>query len=217
MVLAHLEWMLRILVATLCGMLIGYERSSKNKEAGLRTHSIICLGACLIAITSVHGFADNVSADRARIAAQIVSGIGFLGAGIIFVRHGTISGLTTAAGMWTTAGVGCTIGMGLYDIGIFTTFLMLMIQIILHKGVFERIDTSSQPLRFELYDTGQAIQRLMEDFDKFDIGYEIYKVEYFDNDVIQVVLETTIPGRFDQNEFISYMIRQDYVKTVSFR
>lgn len=57
----------------------------------------------------------------------------------------------------------------------------------------------------------------MEDFDKFDIGYEIYKVEYFDNDVIQVVLETTIPGRFDQNEFISYMIRQDYVKTVSFR
>ena len=93
-IVIHWEWFLRILIAGMCGAFIGYERRNRNKEAGIRTHSIIALGAALIMIVSKYGFPDVNEYDAARMAAQIVSGVGFLGAGVIFVRHGTVSGLT---------------------------------------------------------------------------------------------------------------------------
>ncbi|WP_186786893.1 MgtC/SapB family protein, partial [Oenococcus oeni] len=118
--------LLRLIVAGVCGFAIGYERKSRLKEAGVRTHMIVALGAALIMIVSKYGFVDVVQLkgyvlDPSRIAAQIVSGIGFLGAGMIFVRKQAINGLTTAAGVWTTAGVGMAIGAKLYFIGVSAT------------------------------------------------------------------------------------------------
>ena len=100
------ELFLRVIVASVLGYMIGYERKNRDKSAGMRTHAIVALGAALMMVVSKYGFYDVEKVDSSRVAAQIVSGVGFLGAGVIFVRNNTVSGLTTAAGLWTTAGVG---------------------------------------------------------------------------------------------------------------
>ena len=137
----NLEFFIRILIACLCGAAIGYERSMRYKEAGIRTHIIVCCAAALMMIVSKYGFADLAESrtagmygtkdtDPARIAAQVVTGISFLGAGIIFHHGKSISGLTTAAGVWATAGIGLAVGAGLYLVGIFTTIVVAMLQVI---------------------------------------------------------------------------------------
>ena len=113
-----LELMLRITIACVCGALIGMERTIRLKEAGIRTHTIVALGAALMMIVSKYGFLDAVryqgNFDASRIASCVVTGISFLGAGVIFVRGNSIKGLTTAAGIWATAGIGLALGAGLY-------------------------------------------------------------------------------------------------------
>ena len=116
--LQNLELLLRIFVAMILGMLIGNERKNRMKSAGMRTHALVAFGSALMMVVSKYGFADTVQGDGARLAAQVVSGVGFLGAGMIFVRHNLVSGLTTAAGVWTTAGIGLTIGAGMYFVGV---------------------------------------------------------------------------------------------------
>ncbi len=135
----HYEWFLRVFIAAVCGALIGRERKVQHKDAGLRTHSILAIGSALLMILSKYGFSDVGRFDAARIAAQVVTGVGFLGAGVIFERKGSISGLTTAAGLWLTSGVGLCIGAGLYDIGIFTTILLVCIQFGSHTEVYHRL------------------------------------------------------------------------------
>ena len=105
----------------------------------MRTHLIVALGAALITIVSKYGFfdlalfAEGIKADPTRIAAQIMSGVGFLGAGMIFMRHRTLTGLTTAAGIWTTAGIGMAVGCGLYAVSLFSTALVVLTQLMLHR------------------------------------------------------------------------------------
>lgn len=128
----QLDYVLRIAIACICGMMIGYERKSRNKEAGIRTHAIVALGAALIMIVSKYGFDDIAEYDASRAAAQIVSGIGFLGAGIIFVKKQMVSGLTTAAGIWATSGVGMALGAGMYLLGVIISVMLILVQIITH-------------------------------------------------------------------------------------
>ena len=121
--LEELEWLLRLVIACILGVAIGFERKNRNKMAGVRTHAVVAFGAALMMIVSKYGFMDMGDYDGSRIAAQIVSGIGFLGAGIIFVKdNNSVSGLTTAAGIWATAGVGMSIGAGQYFISIYYTY-----------------------------------------------------------------------------------------------
>ena len=138
----QLQFVLRILIAGICGMLIGLERKNRSKEAGIRTHFVVASGAALMMIVSKYAFFDviksgmyegfDVRLDPSRIASTIASGIGFLGAGMIFVHKNTITGLTTAAGIWATSGVGMAVGAGLYSIGIFATAIIISAQILLH-------------------------------------------------------------------------------------
>lgn len=140
------ELVLRMLTAGLCGIIIGLERELRAKEAGVRTHFLVCMGSALIMVVSVYGFATaeqfglTRGADVARIAAQIVSGIGFIGAGTIMVNRHNITGLTTAAGLWAVAGIGMAIGGGLYVIGIATTFFVLagleILQLVFRRARF---------------------------------------------------------------------------------
>lgn len=125
----EIQFVIRILLSALLGGIIGFERHSKSKEAGVRTHAIVAIGAALLMMISKYGFMDSHSFDASRIAAQVVSGISFLGAGIIFVRHDNIQGLTTAAGIWTTSGIGLSIGAGLYSLGIFAAIIVVLIQV----------------------------------------------------------------------------------------
>lgn len=125
------DFALRLLVAGLMGVLIGLEREYRAKEAGYRTHFLVALGSCLMMIVSQYGFtdvlkADLVRLDPSRIAAQVVSGIGFIGAGTIILQKQVVRGLTTAAGIWATGGIGLAIGAGMYAIGVTATLLALV-------------------------------------------------------------------------------------------
>ena len=127
------EILIRLSLAALFGALIGVERERKDWAAGLRTHMMVCTGSCLIMIVSSFGFSDilgteHVVLDPSRIAAQVISGIGFIGAGtILFLKEGTIRGLTTAAGLWTIAAIGLATGGGMYFAAAATTIIALTI------------------------------------------------------------------------------------------
>lgn len=120
--------LLRITISVISGFIIGSERQNKNKSAGARTHTLVCLGACLAMIISKYGFYDVDRYDAARIAAQVVSGVGFLGAGVIFVKNNGVTGLTTAAGIWTTSIIGMAFGSGMYFLGIIATIFIVFFQ-----------------------------------------------------------------------------------------
>ena len=133
-----MEWdfIIRLCVAGLCGTVIGLDREYRVKDAGFRTHFLVALGSALIMIVSQYGFADilmhtGVGLDPSRIAAQVVSGIGFIGAGTIIVtKRQNVKGLTTAAGLWTSAIIGLAFGGGFYEGGILATgFIMLAEQV----------------------------------------------------------------------------------------
>ena len=123
--------LLDILLSAILGFAIGYERKLRSKEAGIRTHTIVCIGSALYMVVSKYAF--NSDADSARVAAQIVAGIGFLGAGIIVYRKHEVHGLTTAAGVWTTAGIGMACGGQKYIVAIGATLLMVGCQWLLHR------------------------------------------------------------------------------------
>lgn len=129
--LSETETVVRLLAAALLGGVIGFERE-RLSWAGLRTHMLVCVGAALFMLVSIEGFADalghdRVSLDPSRVAAQVASGIGFLGAGAILMRHGEIRGLTTAASLWAVAALGLAVGGGLYGAAVAATLIMLFI------------------------------------------------------------------------------------------
>ncbi len=121
-----IEWnlILSILAAGLLGGLIGFEREVRAKEAGLRTHFLVALGAALFMVISQFAFTGRF--DAARVAAQVVSGIGFIGAGVIIFQKNAVRGVTTAAGLWVAAAIGLACGAGMYDIAVASTLMALM-------------------------------------------------------------------------------------------
>lgn len=126
------EFILRIFVAAVLGGLIGLEREYRAKEAGFRTHFLVALGSALFMIISAYGFgqvlegATNIRLDPSRIAAQVVSGIGFIGAGTIIFQKNAVRGLTTAAGVWVVAAIGLTCGAGMYGLAVSAAVLVLV-------------------------------------------------------------------------------------------
>lgn len=130
--IGNVEILSRLLMAALLGSVIGFERERLNWAAGLRTHMLVSVGACLMMLVSAFGFFDvlgekNVVLDPSRVAAQVVSGIGFLGAGSILLRGEVVRGLTTAASLWSVAGVGLAVGGGMYTAAVGATVIILAI------------------------------------------------------------------------------------------
>lgn len=177
----------RILIAAICGAIIGFERKNRKKEAGIRTHIIVAVAASLLMIISKYGFFDLVSGDLfpgadvrldpSRIASCIVSGIGFLGAGMIFTYKKTVSGLTTAAGIWATAGIGMAIGAGLYVIGIACAVLIVILQLLLHNR-FRLFRTEvHEGIVFEVNNYKDAIDCIEENFETLGIAVESFELE----------------------------------------
>lgn len=214
--LTHSEWVLRIIVAAMCGCLIGYERSSRNKEAGIRTHAIIALGSALIMVVSKFGFEDMGDFDASRVAAQIVSGVGFLGAGIIFVRHGAVSGLTTAAGMWATSGVGMCIGAGLYDVGVLTAILIIVLQAIFHNQHFLKITQSSQTISLEVLSQEHVVKDIQETFKRNGVVIHSMKIENLTETIMHMDLEITGGKDFKEDMLLQDMMEKTYIKMFSY-
>ncbi len=134
-----LELVLRIVLASICGAAIGTERTVRLKEAGIRTHTIVAMGAALMMTVSKYGFLDKAiyggNFDASRIASCVVTGISFLGAGVIFVKDSSIRGLTTSAGIWATAGIGLALGAGMYFVGVAAALVLIMVHFILHRFI----------------------------------------------------------------------------------
>lgn len=146
----ELAKLLNILLAAVLGFLIGLERKLRSKEAGIRTHTVVCIGSALMMVVSKYAF-EGLNADVSRVAAQIVSGIGFLGAGIIMFRGKQMHGLTTAAGVWATAGVGMACGGGLWIVAVGATVLLIGIQFLMHSRcrLFQRKKSYSVSIKFK--------------------------------------------------------------------
>ncbi|HEX9610230.1 MAG TPA: MgtC/SapB family protein [Candidatus Limnocylindria bacterium] len=128
----QLDLALRLTVGLILGAIIGFERELQRQPAGFRTHSLVALGAALFTVVSAYGFTGDL-VDPTRIAAQIVSGIGFIGAGTILQYRGNIRGLTTAASLWSVAAIGTAAGAGLYSVAVVGTLLILVVLSILDR------------------------------------------------------------------------------------
>ena len=129
---SELDIVLRLVIAALIGGIIGYEREHAEKPAGFRTQLLVCVGAALFTLISIYGFGEELS-DPSRVAASVVVGIGFLGAGTIISREGSVVGLTTAATIWAVAAIGMAVGAGLYLLVIPTTVILLITLRFPHK------------------------------------------------------------------------------------
>lgn len=158
----EMDFLFRLFLAGVCGAFVGYERTNRLKEAGIRTHLIVSMGSALFMIVSKYGFMDvtalqGVALDPSRVAAQIVTGVGFLGAGMIFVRNRNISGLTTAAGIWATAGIGMAVGAGLYFVGILGAGLIFFIHMLLHRHFLRWRIPTTEHLSLRIADGGEGL------------------------------------------------------------
>lgn len=223
----ELTYFIRILIAGICGGLIGYERQSRMKEAGIRTHFIVCLSSALIMIVSKYGFQDlvnvqNISIDPSRIAAQVVSGIGFLGAGMIFMRKQSIKGLTTAAGVWATAGIGLAIGSGMYCIGLLSSFVILLGQTILHRNFFWLTNSRTEELSIKVINEPNAINKLRNLFKNKDIDILSFKIKNDDEadtdkaNLINISFILKMPNSYDICDFLLMIQSHPFIKYIKF-
>lgn len=176
----------RCILAAICGALIGIERKNRLKEAGIRTHLVVALASALMMTVSKYGFFDllryamatgmDIKLDPSRIAANIITGMSFLGAGTIFVRKQVINGLTTASGLWATSGIGMTIGAGMYIVGIAVTLFLFLAQIVLHKNLRILRAPASDMILLRAEDSADVIKRVSEAFKEH--GIEIQSLKY---------------------------------------
>lgn len=161
------DFALRLFIAGAMGVLIGLEREYRAKEAGYRTHFLVALGSALMMIVSQYGFmevlkTDLIRLDPSRIAAQVVSGIGFIGAGTIILQKQIVRGLTTAAGIWATSGIGLAVGAGMYAVGISATLLVLL-GLEMLSYFFKSIGLRNMMIDFST-DDKEAIKRVSKKF-----------------------------------------------------
>lgn len=214
-VLRDMELLLRIFVAMILGMLIGNERKNRMKSAGMRTHALVALGSALIMVVSKYGFSDTVSGDGARLAAQVVSGVGFLGAGMIFVRHNLVSGLTTAAGVWTTAGIGLTIGAGMYFVGVFCALLMVLMQNISHKiPCFSNVAAGGL-IRMTIQKKSGAVEEIKQLLAGQSIEIQSLQIQKTEKEKIKLEFEVIYPRKMDKPALFCMLAERDDILSVS--
>ena len=209
------EIILRLLLAYILGGVIGFERQSRRKSAGLRTNMLVCLGSCLIMLLS-EALYKNVegltNADPARLAAQVVSGIGFLGAGAIMKEGLTVTGLTTAACLWVVAGVGLAVGAGYYEGAIVTAVLVF-----LTLGTLSRLDdwvVHERHLSIVIHtlDSPEQITRIRECLTKMGLTIKVARIRAGDETLVNqdnVFVEFEVSNmRLMESAFIADEIKQ---------
>ena len=216
----NLEFFIRLLLSAALGALVGLERSKRQKEAGVRTHCIIACTSALFMILSKYAFMDLVDisgirgADPARIAAQVVSGISFLGAGVIFKNGNSIRGLTTAAGMWGTAAIGMAVGAGMYWLGLFEAAVLVAIQIILHRFPVGADALTTQEILVEMADT-QEMQ------DKFDELLARHRGQVTESSLtreegyLRMEITAKLEPPISHDEALAFMKENDGVRRIS--
>jgi putative Mg2+ transporter-C (MgtC) family protein len=163
-----LEMLIRLILAAILGGIVGIERSRRFKDAGVRTHSVVACAASLMMMISKYGFLDILgragigNTDPARIAAGVVTGVSFLGAGIIFrdKQQHSIKGLTTAAGIWCVAGIGMAAGAGVYFLAVFATIFVVILQFLMHKIQIGNDRYNNARMQVVINDDPDAVKRM---------------------------------------------------------
>ena len=211
----QVEYLVRIFVAACLGLLIGSERKNRNKSAGIRTHVIVALGAALIMVVSKYGFMDVEKADAARVAAQVVSGIGFLGAGVIFVRNNLVNGLTTAAGIWATAGVGLALGSGMYVVGISSALLVLFIQFVMHRIAYFADVASGGLIRMTLVKREGIVQSMEDYLQREKLSVISVKINKTKKDEVKLEFDVVFPPGYKKTKLLARLVERDDVLAVS--
>lgn len=220
---AQLPWILRLVIASLCGALIGYERAIQRKSAGVRTHIVVAFSSALFMILSKYGFADlmkisGMEYDASRIAAQIVSGISFIGAGTILVKKSQISGLTTAAGVWATAAIGMAIGSGLYFLGIIATSILFIVQMIFHDDTI--INKIIMHIRFniqiEAVNKHGILKTIEKELSANHVENVSVKILYVSDEKIIFFVDGIINNNIDENNIIMALRKYPDMKRISY-
>ncbi|MFW6362470.1 MAG: MgtC/SapB family protein [Spirochaeta sp.] len=222
-VLFFLESALRLVLALIFGGAIGWERERHSQPAGLRTHMLICMGAALVMILSaslVTQFPTEQQADPGRIAAQVISGIGFIGGGAILRLRGSIKGITTAASLWVAAGLGLTLGSGMYAISVLATVLILFT-----LGVLSRLEVrviNPKILRhLEISLTRDSVEteskiRAIIERDELKILEEEVDLQYAE-DQLEFTFRLRVPMSYDTSGFCRELGQQPGVSRVRLR
>ncbi|MBE7120691.1 MgtC/SapB family protein [Bacillus cereus] len=208
-----IDFIIRIGVAGLLGAMIGIEREIRSKEAGLKTHFLVAVGSALIMVVSKYAFSDivfedHMSLDPSRIAAQVVSGVGFLGAGTIIIQKQAVKGLTTAAGLWATAGIGLAIGAGMYVVGVGATILVLIgLEIV--SRIFKLRFLFPQNITVQIcMNKHEAVQQILETLQVKGISIITYEVEALQHDtgvVYKVGMQLKNISPEEKSAFIQHM------------
>ena len=220
------DFIIRLVLACACGAAIGFERSRRFKGAGIRTHIIVCCGAALMMIVSKYGFADLTNlagttfngtrgADPARIAAQVVSGISFLGAGVIFKNNGAVKGLTTAAGIWVTAGIGLCIGTGMFTVGIVATVLIAVLQILMHKFKIGADSYNAYQIRFAVHETADFREQFDAQMEKWEATATDSRMEHRDDGTVVYDLTIRTTQTLDMAGLMQFFDGEVKAKSVS--
>jgi len=205
------DFILRLFIAGVLGAVVGLDREYRAKEAGYRTHFLVSLGSALIMIVSQYGFQqvileNSVSLDPSRVAAQVVSGIGFIGAGTIIIQKQFVRGLTTAAGIWATAGIGLAIGAGMYGIGVAATILTL-IGLELLSFIFKSLGMKSSMIVFSTdeKDIIQKVTRELNDRGYMLVSYQMEKVSHSNADTYVITIVIKAKKSTDDNKLLLFM------------
>lgn len=220
------ELILRLALSALFGGIIGLERERRLKGAGIRTHLIVCFASCMMMLVSKYGFfdmleyaADNgyeaMKVDPSRIAAGLVTAIGFLGAGTIFARKHGVSGLSTAAGLWATVGIGMSTGAGMYPVSVVGTVFLVVVQAALHRD-HDMLGSASAAIVILIDDRPGALELLLSDLTQLGLDPRGSKYER-SGGVLSVELQM---DRFPcaerkMPEFLLPLMKQPYVRSVS--
>ena len=193
--------LIRMIGACLCGAIVGLERSAKNRPAGFRTHILVCMGAAVAAMTGEYLFVGlKLPADVSRISSQVISGLGFIGAGTIIVtRKLTIKGLTTAAGLWTTGIVGLAVGSGYYELAVLGTVLVLLAETAFGK-VASRIHEDPQYLIEIFYNEKDSLDSVLRFCKDERLSIVNLKIHTLEDEEAGYAAQVTLRGNFPQSD-----------------
>ena len=212
----ELEALIRILIALACGGIIGYEREHKNRPAGLRTHMLVCIGAALVMIVSQYLFekySPGVT-DPARLGAQVISGIGFLGAGTIIRDRFSVKGLTTAATLWVVACIGLAIGSGYYLMGIIVTVIIFPALILMRKLESAlKIKPSKAKLKITAQYSENVAQLLKKELEK--AGFSIKGTKFIKSkasETVEFSFDISCSDRNAWDALPQWLYKLDYIK-----
>lgn len=204
----QLPLLLRLLLSCFCGGVIGIERQLRTKVAGTRTHVMIALAASLMMLISKYGFFDvlgvkGATVDVARVAAGIITGIGILGGGLIFIgKQGYVSGITTAAGIWVTVAVGMAIGAGMYEVGIASTVLVILVQTVFHKNLWLFKRATRARVVFVTVQGEGGFDKITQELNEFRVIITQLKWERKENDLCHIRCQVLIPAKYKKEDIV---------------